>query len=164
MTTTDPRTGEEIRPPASPVCYAAELAPEPMSTTEAIAFLNNLLEGERAGAQGLAAMAKHVGDGPVNALLLDVARDEGRYCVMLRAHIERLGGEASKATGVFFEKLMAREGLAAKLKLLDRGQSAVVRAIDEALPRIDDAALAADLVEMREVHVQNIARCNAVSL
>ena len=162
MTTKDPRHEDEIHPPASPVCYAGELVPEPMSTTEAIAFLNNLLEGERAGAQGLAAMAKEVGEEALHGLLLDVARDEGRYCVMLRGHVERLGGEATRETGVFFEKLMARDGLAAKLKLLDRGQSAVVRAIDDALPRIDDAALVADLTEMREVHVCNIARCAAV--
>jgi len=162
MTTSGGRSQDETRHPASPPCYAHELAPEPMSVDEAIAFMNNLLEGERAGAQGLAAMAKQVGETALHALLLDVARDEGRYCVMLRGHIERLGGEASRATGVFYEKLMAREGLAAKLKLLDRGQSAVVRAIDDALPRIDDALLAADLGEMREVHVRNIARCAAV--
>ena len=162
LTANDPRTEEATRHPASPPCYAHELAPEPMATSEVLAFLNNLLEGERAGAQGLAAMAKQVADGALNALLLDVARDEGRYCVMLRSHIDRLGGDASRETGVFYEKLMAREGLAAKLKLLDRGQSAVVRAIDDALPRIGDAALATDLVEMRDVHVRNIARCAAV--
>ena len=161
MATKERHSEEQTRPPASPVCYAHELA-EPMSTTEAIAFLNNLLEGERAGAQGLTAMAKPVTEEALRALLLDVGRDEGRYCVMLHRHIERLGGDASRETGVFYEKLMAREGLAAKLKLLDRGQSAVVRMIDDALPRIADAALVADLTEMREVHVRNIARCAEV--
>ena len=53
--------------------------------------------------------------------------------------------------------------LAAQLKLLDRGQSAVVRMIDETMPRIADAALRDDLTEMREVHVRNIARCAAVT-
>jgi nitronate monooxygenase len=158
------RDDDEVRPYASPVCYAHEFETNPLPTADVIAFLNTLLEGERAGAQGLVDMAKTTRDANLEQLLLDVARDEGRYCVMLRSHVHRLGGTATNATGVFYEKLMAREGLAAQLKLLDRGQSAVVKMIDEALPRIDDAALREDLIEMREVHVRNIARCAAVSV
>jgi hypothetical protein len=45
---------------------------------------------------------------------------------------------------------------------MDRGQGAVVRALDDALPRVIDAALHADLCEMRETHVRNIARCAAL--
>jgi hypothetical protein len=60
---------------------------------------------------------------------------------MLRGHIGRLGGRPSEETGAFYEKLMARQGLAAQLALLDRGQSAVVRMIDEAMPRIADPSL-----------------------
>jgi len=154
---------DEIRPHASPVCYAHEFELNPLPTTEVIGFLNGLLEGERAGAQGLIDMAKKTADAALEQLLLDVARDEGRYCVMLRSHVQRLGGTPTEATGVFYEKLLAREGLAAQLKLLDRGQSAVVRAIEDALPRIADAALRDALTEMRDVHVRNIARCAAVS-
>jgi len=154
---------DEPRPYASPPCYAHELTPEPASDAEIVKFLNELLEGERAGAQGLNDMAKATSDPALAALLRDVARDEGRYCVMLRGHVLRLGAAATDATGVFYQKLMAREGLAAKLSLLDRGQSAVVRAIEQMLPRIVDATLRADLVEMRDVHVRNIARCNAVA-
>ena len=72
-------------------------------------------------------MSKTSNDAALKQLLIDVARDEGRYCVMLRSHVQRLGGTPTDVTGVFYEKLMAREGLAAQLKLLDRGQSAVVR-------------------------------------
>ena len=108
--------------------------------------------------------AKATSDNALAQLLLDVARDEGRYCVMLRSHVKRLGGTPTDATGVFYEKLMAREGLAEQLKLLDRGQSAVVRMIDAALPRIADASLRDDFVEMRETHIRNIARCAAVSI
>ena len=155
---------EEPRPYASPPCYAHELTAEPASDAELVVFLNELLEGERAGAQGLTDMAKKTGDAALVKLLQDVARDEGRYCVMLRSQVQRLGGRASDVTGVFYQKLMARDGLAAQLALLDRGQSAVVRAIEQMLPRIADAALHADLVEMRDVHVRNIARCAAVSV
>ncbi len=155
---------DEVRPYASPVCYAHEFEVEPLPTTDVIVFLNTLLEGERAGAQGLIDMAKQTGDAALKQLLSNVARDEGRYCVMLRSHVQRLGGAPTDVTGVFYEKLMARDGLAAQLKLLDRGQSAVVRAIEETLPKINDATLRDDLVEMRDVHVRNIALCAAVSV
>ena len=82
---------------------------------------------------------------------------------MLRSHVQRLGGTPTDVTGVFYEKLMARDGLGAQLKLLDRGQSAVVRMIDETMPRIADAALRDDLTGNAEVHVRNIARCAAVA-
>jgi nitronate monooxygenase len=155
---------DEPRQYASPVCYAHEFERPALSNDETITLLNALLEGERAGAQGLADMAKTCRDATLAQLLLDVARDEGRYCVMLRSHVKRLGGAPTDATGVFYEKLMQRDGLAAQLKLLDRGQSAVVRMIDEALPRIADAALHADFVEMRDTHVRNIARCAEVTV
>jgi hypothetical protein len=49
------------------------------------------------------------------------------------------------------------------LALLDRGQSAVVRMLEDMLPKVADRELADDLREMRDVHVQNIARCAAFS-
>ena len=142
----------------------ARVRNEPAAQRRSREFLNTLLEGERAGAQGLIDMAKTPPTRSMKQLLIDVARDEGRYCVMLRSHVQRLGGTATDVTGVFYEKLMAREGLAAQLKLLDRGQSAVVRSIEETMPRIADAALRDDLMEMREVHVRNIALCAAVAV
>jgi hypothetical protein len=161
MTTHD--RDDEPRPYASPVCYAHEFEQPPLSDAETIALLNTLLEGERAGAQGLADMAKTCREPALSQLLLDVARDEGRYCVMLRSHVKRLGGVPTDVTGVFYEKLMQRDGLKAQLKLLDRGQAAVVRMIDDALPRIADTTLRADFVEMRDTHVRNIARCAEIA-
>lgn len=134
-----------------------------MKTEEIVGRLNELLEGERAGAQGLHDLAKqHEGD--VAALLDEVARDEGRFCVMLRKHIKRLGGEPTDKTGVFYEKLMAKPTFASQLSLLDRGQGAVVKMIDEMLPRLDDPELVRELEEMREVHVVNIRRCAEVNV
>ena len=92
---------DEVRPYASPVCYAHEFETNPLQTAEVIAFLNGLLEGERAGAQGLVDMSKTCTDAALKQLLLDVARDEGRYCVMLRSHVQRLGGTPTAVTGVF---------------------------------------------------------------
>lgn len=150
-----------LRPYASPPCYAHELAPLPMTDVEICELLNELLESERAGARGLTDMAKQDEARSVAPLLQDVARDEGFFCRMLKGHIERLGGTPSPATGVFYDKLMAREGLDPKLALLDRGQSAVVRMIREALPAIHDETLVDDLNHMIDVHVRNIARCAA---
>ena len=150
----------EIRPYASPPCYQHELEAVPELTAEEIATrLNVLLEGERAGARGLIDM-KGESDDPALVELLDaVARDEARFCAMLGHHLARLGHTPSRKTGVFYEKLKARETLEARIHLLDRGQSAVVRMLDEMLPSIRDADLLTDLTEMREIHVENIRRC-----
>ena len=87
---------DEVRPYASPVCYAHEFETNPLQSAEMVAFLNGLLEGERAGAQGLIDMSKTCNDATLKQLLLDVARDEGRYCVMLRSHVQRLRRNADR--------------------------------------------------------------------
>jgi hypothetical protein len=96
-------------------------------------------------------------------VLRDVARDEARFCAMLTTQIRRLGGVPSLATGAFYDKVMALTDADQRLDLLNRGQGWVVRRLQEALPRIDDAALRADLQEMLDVHVRNIAACTRLS-
>lgn len=147
---------------ASSPCLAGELDAEGrvrLCEREVIDLLNQLVEGERAGTRGLIDMDTEVDDPELRQLLGDVAKDEARFCAMLSHHVTRLGGTPSRATGVFYDKLKARATLADKLKLLDRGQSAVVRTLEDAIPRISDASLRNDLDEMREVHVRNIERC-----
>jgi hypothetical protein len=156
---TGTRDPDPPRPPSSPVCYADEPHANAMSDEEIVALLNELLEGERAGAQGLVKLADRETSAPVAGLLREVARDEGRFCAMLNAEIRRFGGTPTQRTGVFLDKLLAREGLAAQLDLLDRGQSAVARMVHAALPRIGDGQLVARLEEMYDVHVENIRRC-----
>lgn len=151
-------TTDQSNKPASSPCYRHELDQPPLEGRELIDWLNELLEGERAGAQGLNDLAKRHAE-PIATLLCDVARDEGRFCVMLRRHIMALGGEPTAVTGVFYDKLMARETLADQLKLLDRGQGAVVRSLETQLPRLTAPELVQDLREMLDVHVVNIARC-----
>ena len=153
-------THENEREPSSSPCYADDLRREPYGQTELLALLNELLESERAGARGLNELSKRPNPPELVSLMQSLAKDEGRFCVMLRKHIRRLGGTPSAATGAFFEKLTAREGLAAQFSLLDRGQSAVVRMLAEMLPRLGDEDLHADLLEMHDVHVDNIARAN----
>jgi hypothetical protein len=75
----------ETRPFASPPCYAHELEREPLAGAELIAFLNSLLEGERAGARGLNDLAKRTAVASLGTVLLDVAATR-TLCVMLSAH------------------------------------------------------------------------------
>ena len=154
---------ERPRPFASPPCFAHEFEPQeaPLLTAAEVAVrLNDLLEGERAGARGLLDMQAG-DDAALAGLLAGVARDEARFCAMLARHLSRLGHAPSRQTGAFYAKLAAKPTLQDKLRLLDRGQSAVVRLLDELLPSVEDAALRDDLLEMRDTHVRNIERCAA---
>lgn len=147
---------------ASSPCYLHEFedadAPE-LSLDEIARRMNELVEGERAGARGLIDMNAAAAGPPLGDLLDSVAKDEARFCAMLTRHLTRLGFAASRDTGVFYTKLLQRETLNDQLRLLDRGQSAVVRMLDELLPSVRDPELRADLQEMRDTHVENIRRC-----
>lgn len=156
MATTD---DDEPREYASSPCYQHEF--DDLSAVlpqDVAARLNELLEGERAGAMGVLDMNTAVGD-ELHSVLEAVARDEARFCAMLRRHLLRFGHEPSPRVGVFYEKLNQRTTFNDKLRLLDRGQSAVVRVLDDLLPTIDDPALHEDLEDMRDTHVRNIEIC-----
>ena len=156
--------GEETRGYASPPCSRHELETEEfagMNVQRVVAALNGLLEGERAGARGLRDTVPSFEAGDLADLLAVVGRDEARFCAMLSRHVERLGGIPTRETGVFYQKLLEREDPQARLRLLDRGQKAVVNALDTLLADTLDAELRRDLEEMRDVHVQNIERCAA---
>ncbi|HEY9539453.1 MAG TPA: DUF6306 domain-containing protein, partial [Kiloniellaceae bacterium] len=92
----------------------------------------------------------------------EVAMDEARFCGMLTRHVTRLGGTPSRATGAFYDKVVALDSPADRLALVNRGQGWVVRRLREALGRIADGALQSDLEDMLQVHESNIARCNAL--
>ena len=148
---------------ASSPCMAHEFEQPSLSTEEIITLLNELIEGERAGAVGIIEMARNTRAEDRSALLHAVAQDEARFCAMLTHHVERLGGQPNRATGVFAQKLARRETLDDKLALLDKGQSVVVRMLEDAIPGIEDPDLRHDLTEMRDVHVVNIRRCNELA-
>lgn len=160
LTRKTPTNPAPIRVASSP-CAMDEFADYEPDALRAL--LNELIEGERAGTRGLLEMARAPESRDLEALLREVAEDEARFCVMLSHHVERLGGTPSRATGVFADKLARREGLTAKVALLDKGQGAVVDMLEEMLPRIADEALRSDLSEMRDVHRVNIARCAAAA-
>ena len=148
---------------ASPPCQMHELEPDYLgywSREEVLALLQELLEAERAGAKVTAQLGKAADEAELAAALHDVRDDEARFCAMLSRHIEALGDAPSRRTGDFQAKVMALDGMEARLSLLNRGQGWVVRKLREALPRIADDALHAELKEMLETHERNIARCD----
>ena len=150
---------------ASPPCFMHELDPEYlgyMGAKETIALLNTLLEGERAGSRGLAAMAGQTAGSAGYAILHHIAQDEARFCAMLTRHIKRLGGAPSPKTGAFYDKLTALETTCERVDLLNRGQAWVVHKLRDALPKIGDSALQRDLKDMLEVHEENIRQCAAL--
>ena len=152
----DDPTGE----PASPACSMHEADDAYMGfadTGELIAFLNELLEAERAGARVTLESARDAGGTPVGEMMMAVQRDEARWCAMLARHVKALGGTPSAATGAFHGKAMAIADLGARVVFLNRGQGWVVRKLREMLPRVRDDRLHGELDEMLRSHEANIA-------
>lgn len=156
MTTESKPTPRNVQLASSP-CTMHEF--EDYEPATLVSLLNDLIEGERAGAQALLKMARTPEFSDLEAMLREVAADEARFCAMLSHHVERIGGIPSRAIGVFADKLSRREGLHSKIALLDKGQSAVVAMLEEMIPRIANDELRNDLTEMRDVHRINIDRC-----
>ena len=127
---------------------------------ELLAFLNEMLEAERAGAKALLHISKEAQDTTVAALAMAVHHDEARWCAMLTAAIRLNGGNPSQATGAFYEKVLAITDAKARLAFVNRGQGWVVKKLKEAIPRIADGHLAKDLDVMLASHEENIAKVN----
>lgn len=151
--------------PASPVCFAREADDSYMgyaSRDELLAFLNELLEAERAGARVTARTSADASDAATKALMRDIYRDEARWCAMLLKWIAHLEGEASLNVGAFYGKCMAIADLRERLAFLNRGQGWVAKKLHEMLPKTRDDAMHADFTAMLKSHEENIARANAL--
>jgi hypothetical protein len=159
-----PRDNEAAEPTtySSPPCFMHELDDAYLGYLgrgELLAMLNELLEAERAGAKVVGRLSRAAPDAAMATILHAVAQDESRFCAMLGRQIARLGGTPSQATGAFHDKVMALPDWGARLDLLNRGQSWVVRKLRDAVPRIRDDALRCDLKDMLERHERNIQSC-----
>lgn len=152
---------DEIGESSSPVCSANEADAAYMGyarSEEIVAFLNVLLEAERAGARVTLGTTLEAHDADMRALAMSIHRDEARWCGVLSAAIKRLGGEPSPDTGAFYDKAMAIGDLSSRLAFLNRGQQWVARKLAEMLPKVKDEALYADLDAMLKAHERNIDR------
>jgi len=154
----------ESTEPSSPVCYAHDADPAYMgyaTRDELLAFLNEMLEAERAGARVALRSALDAQDEKLRGLLHDLHRDEAHWCALCLKWIGRLGGEASTDIGDFYEKAMAIPALADRAMFINRGQGWVVRKLRDMLPKVRDDTLYADLKAMLVSHEANIERTNA---
>ena len=145
---------------SSPACAMHEADDAYMgyaTPAELTAFLNELLEAERAGSRVTLESAGEAGSGPAADLMTMIQRDEARWCAMLLGHVQRLGAEPTATTGAFYGKAMAIAAMSERIAFLNRGQGWVVKKLREMLPKVRDAHLHADLKAMLEAHVANIA-------
>lgn len=149
-----------MKEPSSPVCYAKDGDPEYvgyLSRNDLLAFLNEMLEAERAGARVGLRTVSDAREPQMRTLARAIQRDEARWCAMLRRSIRELDGVASEATGAFYDKAVAIGDLTARLEFLNRGQGWVVKKLREVLPKIRDDELHARLKVMLAAHESNIS-------
>jgi hypothetical protein len=133
------------------------------SHEEQVAFLNRMLEAERAGANALLhILDEHPRGSEAWAALRRVHADEAHNCVLLGKQIQRLGAEYSHGTGDFLGKLLAVEGRRARVEFLAKGLRWAVRRFDEALPRLDGEARDT-IAGIRESHLRSIETCESVA-
>jgi nitronate monooxygenase len=154
-------TGEESL--SSPVCYAGEASDQYAgyaTREELIAFCNELLEAERAGARITARSATEAADAATRDLLRDIQKDEARWCAMLLKWIAHLDGTPSAKVGAFYEKCLAFTDLKERIAFINRGQGWVVKKLREMLPKVRDDAMHADFKAMLESHEENIRRAS----
>ncbi len=133
----------------------------PVTREELLAALNELLEAERAGARVAMETVREIDVPDLAALVQDIHKDEVHWCSMLMRVIKSMDATPSSVTGAFHGKAMAIADLGPRLTFLNRGQSWVVRKLQALIPRIEDAAVRADLASMLEAHHVNIERVEA---
>lgn len=150
--------------PTSSVCYGKDADPNYigyLQRDELLAFLNQMLEAERAGARLAMHAVKDVCDPGTRSLAQAIQRDEARRCVMLRRVIRERGGAPSEKTSAFYEQAIAIADLSVRVRFLNRGQRWVVRKLCEALPKIRDDGLHNRLTAMLAAHEVDIQRVAA---
>ena len=127
---------------------------------ELTAYLNELLEAERAGARVTLESARDAQTPDLKDLLRSIQRDEARWCAMLAGHLKLLGEKPTAQTGAFYGKAMAVTDLRERIAFLNRGQGWVVRKVARHVATPAGGTGCADLAEMLRSHEINIARAN----
>lgn len=149
---------------SSPPCLMHTLAPVETALSKAatIDALNELIEAERAGAIVCTRYSATSGDRNAARILRGMAHAESHWVAMLSAHVRRLGGAPSGATGSFREKAMRRQTTDERLAFLNRGQGWVSDRLGQLAGQVADDRLRADLVDMRRAHDDGIAVCETL--
>jgi nitronate monooxygenase len=127
------------------------------------AFLNRMLEAERAGAKALVVF---MNDWPRHGkeweALRTVQADEAHNCSMVGAMLKRSGAAYSHATGEFYDKAVAVQGARERIAFLVKGLEWALREFENALPRIARADVRTLFEGMHKRHRRSIAACQAV--
>jgi hypothetical protein len=161
--TNPPDDKPEVASPACSMHTADDAYMGYAGEDELLAFLNELLEAETAGARVTLASARDAGEGPIAVLMRAIHHDEAHWCAMLIDHIKLHGATPSQKIGAFYEKAMAIADLGERIAFLNRGQGWVVRKLRDMLPRLRDDALQRDLTEMLRSHEANVSLANDVA-
>ena len=134
----------------------------PMTPEEYAAFLNELLEAERAGAKLLSAYLDELPpEDARSASVRAVQRDEARNCAVLVHLLLEAPVAPSSAVGGFSGRGLAIRGWRERCEFLNRGQGWVAKRLAAAMARVPDAARPA-LQEMHDSHLANIESCKAL--
>jgi len=121
--------------------------------------MQELLEAERAGVKCLDVMADQAADAGKKELFTLFRNDEGKFCAGLFGFLQARGAVPTANVGAFADKVIALPTEIERIVLLIKGQSWVVRKIDEIPPGEMNAEEKAFIADMREVHVVNIEKC-----
>ncbi|MBI3624609.1 MAG: hypothetical protein HY215_00400 [Candidatus Rokubacteria bacterium] len=129
----------------------------------AVDRLNELLEAERAGVETLSRLFPEARTPEMKKLFGQVRDDEAWSCAGLARSIKTLGGVMSEKKGDFADKVMGEPTLAARLRLLNRGQGWVVKRLDALLGETLPASISDFLREMKKRHIANIEACERLA-
>src|SRR5262245_50157305 len=129
----------------------------------AIDRLNELLEAERAGVDTLSRLFPEARSPEMQRLFEEIRNDEAWSCAGLVRSLKTLGGTISEKRGDFAEKVKGEPTLAARLRLLNRGQGWVVKRLDGLLAEGLPASVSEFLEEMKTRHVTNIEACTRLA-
>ena len=128
------------------------------------AFLNRMLESERAGARALVVFLDDFArEDEIRKILRRVHEEEAHNCALIGEQLKKRGRQYSHATGEFYAKAVAVSGRRRRIEFLVRGLGWAVRKLEEALPRIGNPEVRNTIGAMRETHLRSIEACNAVA-
>lgn len=126
------------------------------------AFLNRMLEAERAGAKALVVfMGGFPRNGEAWKVLRQIQADEAHNCALIGKLLEKSGTAYSHATGEFYDKAVAVKGSKARLEFLVRGLKWAVERFEEMLPRMTPEVQSL-FTRMRDSHLRSIAACEGL--
>ena len=113
-------TGQSYSPP----CYLRDVDPAYagyLTKPEILELLNELIEGERAGARAATQCLTEAEDRDTRSALRRIAIDEARFCAMLSRHVREVGGMPSPATGSLLQQADGDSGPAQAARLSEPG-------------------------------------------